>query len=116
MAVCRSVVFFYRNVDGAASAMKPGEALRGLFRVVRNVRFMALILIVAGFWTIQGQLYATMPKYILRLLGDGAKPEWLANINPLVVVICVIPITHLLRGWRPENSMAVGLFIIRFRR
>ncbi len=108
------VVFFFRNVDGSSSAKKPEEALKGLLRVVRNVRFMALILIVAGFWTIQGQLYATMPKYILRLLGDGAKPEWLANINPLVVVICVVPITHLLRGWRPENSMAVGLFIIPF--
>ena len=108
------VVLFYRNTEGAPSAKKPEEALRGLIRVLRNTRFMALILIVAGFWTIQGQLYATMPKYILRLLGEGAKPEWLANINPLVVVICVVPITHLFRRWRAENSMAVGLFIIPF--
>ena len=40
---------------------------------------MCLILIVAGFWFIQGQLYATMTQYILRLQGDEARPEWLAN-------------------------------------
>ncbi|UCC29655.1 MAG: MFS transporter [Phycisphaerales bacterium] len=106
------VVLFYKNVDTKGTAKTPREALMGLVKVILNFRFMALILIVAGFWTIQGQLYATMPKYILRLLGEGAKPEWLANINPLVVVIFVIPITHLVRKFRPENAIGVGLFII----
>jgi dipeptide/tripeptide permease len=73
---------------------------------------MCLILIVAGFWLIQGQLYASMPKYILRLLGESAKPEWLANINPLVVVVCVTPITQLVRHFQPVNSMAIAMLII----
>lgn len=106
------VTLFYRNVDTKGTAKTPEEALRGLVRVMLNFRFMALILIVAGFWAIQGQLYATMPKYILRLLGEGAKPEWLANINPLVVVIFVIPITHLVRKFKSENAIGIGLFII----
>ncbi|MFQ5429644.1 MAG: MFS transporter, partial [Phycisphaerae bacterium] len=84
----------------------------GLGKVILHFRFMCLILIVAGFWAVQGQLYATMPKYILRLLGEGAKPEWLANINPLVVVILVVPITHLVRRFKAENAIAIGLFII----
>ena len=88
------------------------EARRGLMTVIRNFRFMALILIVAGFWTIQGQLYATLSKYLLRLMGEGAKPEWMANINPFVVIILVVPITHLVRRFKPENAIAVGLFII----
>lgn len=50
------------------------EALAGLIKVMCNSRFMALIVIVAGFWAIQGQLYATMPKYMLRLVGEGSKP------------------------------------------
>ena len=73
---------------------------------------MALILIVAGFWVIQGQLYATMPKYTLRLVGEGAAPEWLANVNPFVVVILVTPITHLFRKIRPVRSIGIGLIII----
>lgn len=105
------VVIFYRDVDREPTSKNLRETLDGLLKVIANFRFMALILIVAGFWIIQGQLYASMAKYYLRLLGEG-KPAWLANINPLVVVICVVPITHLVRRFKPENSMTIGLFII----
>lgn len=90
------------------------ESVDGLLKVLRNVRFMVLILIVAGFWTIQGQLYATMPKYALRMIGEGAAPEWLANVNPLVVVLFVVLVTHLVRNIRPVSSIAIGLLIIPF--
>ncbi len=106
------VLLFYHNVDTKGTAKTPREALQGLLKVLSNVRFLCLILIVAGFWIIQGQLYASMPKYILRLVGEHARPGWLANINPAVVVLCVIPVTHLVRRFKPENSIAIGLMII----
>jgi dipeptide/tripeptide permease len=106
------VLLFYRNVDAKGTGKSLREVARGLLQVVKHGRFMCLILIVAGFWLIQGQLYSTMPKYITRLLGDSAKPEWLANINPLVVILLVTPITHLVRRVKPENSIAIALFII----
>lgn len=106
------VVFFYKDVGRTDDGKTLRETLVGLVTVILNWRFMCLILIVAGFWMIQGQLYATMPKYLLRLLGEGAKPEWLANINPLVVVICVVPVTHLIRHFKPENAIAIGMLII----
>jgi len=116
MAACAFfvVLFFYRDVESGGAGRSLEDVWNGLVKVVRHFRFMCLILIVAGFWFIQGQLYATMTQYMLRLRGDGARPEWLANINPLVVVILVIPITHLLRKWKPENAIAIGLFIIPF--
>ncbi|MFH1748950.1 MAG: MFS transporter [Planctomycetota bacterium] len=105
---------FYKNVDTEGVGKTVGEALRGLIKVVFHFRFLALILIVAGFWAIQGQLYAGVPTYVERVLGKGYKPEWIANINPLVVVLCVVPITHLVRKFRPESAIGVGLFIIPF--
>ncbi|UCG16657.1 MAG: MFS transporter [Phycisphaerales bacterium] len=114
MALCALVfvALFYRAVTTEGKGKTVAEALDGLFKVVRNFRFMCLILIVAGFWAIQHQLYASMPKYILRMLGEGARPEWLANINPLVVVLLVVPITHLVRRVKPVNTIAVALLII----
>lgn len=114
MALCAllCVVLFYRNVDTQGMGKTPREAWEGLLQVIRNGRFMCLILIVAGFWVIQGQLYATMPKYLLRLQGEGASPEWLANINPFVVVVCVVPITHLIRKFKAENAIGIAMFII----
>jgi len=108
------VIFYYRDVDRHGESKTVRETFAGLWRVMKNIRFMALIIIVGGFWAIQGQLYATMPKYALRMVGEGASPEWLANINPFIVVVFVIPITHLVRKLRPVGSIAIGLFIIPF--
>lgn len=108
------VAVFYRNVDTVGVGKTFGEALRGLWKVMRHFRFLSLILIIAGFWLIQGQLYGAMPTFIERILGKGYRPEWLANINPFVVVLLVVPITHLVRHFRPENAIGIGLLIIPF--
>ena len=114
MAACALVfvAIFYRDVDRSGSDKTFREAWNGLLRVLSNLRFLCLVLIVAGFWAIQHQLYASMPSYITRLMSEAAKPEWLANINPAVVVLLVIPVTHLVRAWKPVNSIAIALFII----
>ncbi len=106
------VILFYKNLDTKGMGKSFKESLNGLVRVLKNVRFMVLIVIVAGFWLIQGQLYATMPKYALRMIGESAAPEWLANINPLIVVLAVVPVTHLIRNMKPISSIAISLFII----
>ena len=108
------VSFFYKSPDMEGTGKTVGEALRGLGKVIRNVRFDCLIIIIGGFWAIQGQLYGAMPTYIERMLGQGYKPEWLANINPFIVVLCVVPITHLVRNFRPASAIGLGLLIIPF--
>lgn len=108
------VFLFYKNVDTTGEGKSIQDIFNGFKRVLKNVRFMLLILIVAGFWLIQGQLYATMPKYTLRMVGTHAAPEWYANINPLVVVLFVVPITHLVRKIRPVSSIGIALAIIPF--
>ena len=108
------VYLLYKDIDTTGKGKSLKEALNGLVRVLKNVRFMALILIVAGFWAIQHQLYATMPKYTLRLVGEHASPEWLANVNPLVVVLFVVPVTHLVRKIPPVSSIGIALLIIPF--
>ncbi len=109
-----AVIFFYRPQASAALSKGFDETLRGFKEVLRNTRFMALILITSGFWAIQGQMYASMPKYVLRMVGDGASPEWYANVNPAVVVLCVVPITQLVKKWKPITSILIALAIIPF--
>ena len=75
---------------------------------------MLLTLIVAGFWIIQHQLYATMPKYVIRMVGEDAKPEWLANVNPAVVVVFVVLITQLMKKRKAVSSMLVGMLLMPF--
>lgn len=106
------VAVYYKGEGMRGDGRSVKEILVGYLEVLRNGRFLALIIIVAGFWTIQGQLYAAMPKYVFRTVGPHAKPEWLANINPLMVVLLVIPVTHLVRKLRPVTSIAISMIII----
>lgn len=107
------VVLLYRppeDQDLGARGFK--DTLRGMWMSMSNLRFLSLILITAGFWAIQGQLYASMPDYVLRMAGESAKPEWYANVNPLVVVMFVVLITQLVRSWKPQYSILVALALI----
>jgi dipeptide/tripeptide permease len=92
-----TVFFFYRNVDVTGEGKKLQE-----------------ILIVAGFWMIQFQMYATMPKYVIRTVGEHAKPEWIANVNPLVVVTFVVLITGLMKKVKAITSMSIGMLLMPF--
>lgn len=105
---------FYRDVETAEKAPQKtfGELAQGLGRALSNWRFACLIIITGFFWAIQGQLYATMPKYLFRMVGLSSKPGWIANINPFVVILCVIPVTQMVRKWRPISSIAVSFLII----
>jgi dipeptide/tripeptide permease len=107
------VAFFYRPREGGEARPRSlSETLAGMLKAMSHMRFLALILITAGFWAIQGQLYASMPDYVLRMAGEQYKPEWYANVNPLVVVLCVIWVTQVVRTWKPEVSITVAMVII----
>jgi dipeptide/tripeptide permease len=107
------VMLIYRPPDDTdVQPRNLKETLQGMWMAMSNMRFFALIIITAGFWAIQGQLYASMPDYVLRMAGETYKPEWYANVNPLVVVIFVVAVTQLVREWKPQNSMLVAMFLI----
>ena len=106
------VLFFYKNVSIAGEGKSIKETWNGFIKVITNTRLIILILIVTGFWIIQQQLYATMPKYVLRTVGEHASPEWIANVNPFVVMISVVFITHMMSRVKAVTSMAVGMLLM----
>ena len=106
------VYVFFRHVDIRGEGKTFRELWQGLIRILASPRLISLVLIVAGFWIIQHQMYATMPKYVLRTVGREASPEWIANVNPLVVVTTVLLVTQLMRKAQAVTSMAVGMFLM----
>lgn len=88
------------------------EIWHSLIAVCTQGRLLALMVIITGFWMVQQQLYATMPKYVLRMAGEGASPSWYANVNPAIVVIFVGPITQLMKRFTALTSMTLGMLIM----
>ena len=106
------VFLWYRSSQRQGEGKTIDEIFDGLFKVILNFRLIILILIITGFWMVQHQMYATMPKYVLRLAGEGASPSWYANVNPLVVFLTVGMVTHFMRKRTALFSMTVGMFIM----
>ena len=106
------IIFFYKSAKHEGEGKTLGQIWTALIKVCTNGRLIALILIITGFWMVQHQLYATMPKYVLRMAGEGASPSWYANVNPLIVVLTVTYITRMMASKTPLFSMTVGMFIM----
>ncbi len=106
------VFFLFTSKKREGEGKTVGELWDSFVRVVTNGRLIVLILIITGFWMVQHQMYATMPKYVLRLAGEGASPSWYANVNPLVVFTTVGLVTHFMRKRSALFSMTVGMFIM----
>ncbi|MEA4985591.1 Multidrug resistance protein MdtH [bioreactor metagenome] len=107
-----AVFFFYKSVKTEGQGKSFAEIGRGLLKVLGNVRLIVLILIISGFWMIQGQMYATMPKYVIRMIGEQASPGWYANVNPLVVFVLVNFVTSFMKKRTALTSMTIGMLII----
>ena len=107
-----SILLFFKNAERSTDAKSMDQILQALWKVLTNGRLIFLILIITGFWMVQHQLYATMPKYVLRMAGEGASPSWYANVNPLTVVLTVALVTSLMRRKSALFSMTTGMFIM----
>jgi len=108
------IMLFYKSTKNIGEGKSMDDIISALINVITNTRLILLILIVTGFWMVQHQLYATMPKYVLRLAGEGASPSWYANVNPFTVVLTVGIVTSLMRGKTALQSMTIGMFIMPF--
>jgi len=107
-----AVFFLYQSAKTEGKGKSFSEIGNGLLKVCSNTRLIVLILIVSGFWMVQSQMYATMPKYVLRVIGEGASPGWYANVNPLIVFLSVNFITSFMKKRTALASMTIGMLII----
>lgn len=107
-----AVFFFYKSTKTEGQGKSFAEIGSGLLKVLGNGRLIILILIISGFWMIQSQMYATMPKYVIRMIGVEASPGWYANVNPLVVFVLVNFITSFMKKRTALTSMTIGMLII----
>lgn len=105
-------LIFFHSTNNAGEGKSFREIGRGMLKLFTKPRLLVLILIAAGFWTIQQQLYASMPKYVVRMVGEAAKPGWIANVNPFVVVLLVNLVTRIMKNKSALTSILVGILLV----
>lgn len=106
------IIFIFKSSQHQGEGKNIKEIWKSFIIVLTNGRLVTLILIITGFWMVQHQLYATMPKYVTRLAGEDAAVGWYANVNPFVVFTTVAFVTSLMKRKTPLFSMTVGMFLM----
>lgn len=108
-----AIYIFYRSDNAQPDKSKTmRHTIQSFGKLLRNGRLIALILIVSGFWIVYYQLYATMPKYVIRLAGEASTIGWYTMLNPLIVILTVNGLTRMLSKRSALFSMMLGMCII----
>jgi POT family proton-dependent oligopeptide transporter len=113
-------LFVYREPQYVSDGIKDGQqvrkrtlgqALAGIFIVLKNVRFDFLILVLALFWFLYIQLYNLMPLF-MRYVDPNAPMELYTLANPIMIVCFQLLITRLVKRWLPIKTIMIGAIVV----
>jgi len=114
------VLFIYREPQFVSDGRKDGQhvakrtlgqALLGIFIVLRNIRFVFLIIVLGLFWFLYIQLYNLMPLF-MRYVDPNAPMDLYTMANPLMIVCFQLLITRVARRWAPIKSIMFGAVVV----
>jgi proton-dependent oligopeptide transporter, POT family len=116
-----AVVFLiYREPEFVSDGIKDGQkvqkktfgqALLGIFIVLRNLKFVFFMIVLALFWFLYIQLYNLMPLF-MRHVDPNAPMELYTLANPVMIVCFQMLITKGVKKWTPIKTIIVGAFVV----
>ncbi len=113
------VVFVFREPDYVSDGKKDdqrvqkktlGQAILGIFIVLRNIKFVFFLIVIGLFWFLYVQLYNLMPLF-LRYIDPNAPVELYTLANPVMIVCFQLLITRTAKRWTPIKSIIIGVSI-----
>jgi proton-dependent oligopeptide transporter, POT family len=108
-----TTLFFYREPVrcNEASVTTVSEAVKNMFVVLGNVRFLIFLLIVSGFYIVFWQEFISAPLFTRNYINSKADVDLLLSVDPTMVIFFQIAITWLTRRMQPVRAMALGFLI-----
>jgi MFS family permease len=106
---------FYREPQTVEDHEKKtfGKVMSDMLLVFRNMKFMTFLIIFSGFWMMFWQIYYSFPFYVKDVLHYEAF-EFLETVDAWTIILLTIPITALVRKWKPFTAMIVGFSFASF--
>jgi POT family proton-dependent oligopeptide transporter len=108
-----TTLFFYREPgrSGEEKVASVWRAIKNMFVVLANVRFVAFLLIFSGFFIVFWQQYISMPLFLRGFVDPKADVDLLLSVDAIVVICLQIPIALLTRKMPAFTAMTLGLLI-----
>lgn len=136
------LLLFYKEPGRRKEEEKKQECLfdtfSGIFRnmgsILRDVRFLVFLLIVAGLWTMYHQLFFTLPVFISQWVDTSSlydffqahapfisrnyspapgvmDPEFITNIDALYIILFQVIVSSVVMKMKPLRSMTSGFLV-----
>ncbi len=100
--------------SGEQQVASVAQALKNMFVVLGNVRFMIFLVIFSGFWIVFWEEFIALPLYVRGYINPNAKIDLLLSIDPLTVILFQIAISYLTRKIPSFTAMTLGTLIASF--
>jgi proton-dependent oligopeptide transporter, POT family len=106
-------LFFYQEPGraGEREVQSVWSALRNIVVVLKNLRFVAFLLISSGFYVVFWQIWITMPIFMRTYVDPNADTDRILSIEGITVICFQILITYVSRKMDAVKAIALGFLI-----
>jgi proton-dependent oligopeptide transporter, POT family len=106
-------LFFYREPAkaGEEKVQSVGAALKNIFVVLQNLRFVVFLIIFSGFFTIFWQQYVSVPNFLRRYVNPDANFDLLLSVDAITVISLQIAIAFLTQKMPAFVTMTLGFLV-----
>ena len=106
-------LFFYREPtqSGEQKVSSVLAAIKNMFVVLGNFRFVLFLLIFSGFFVIFWQQFISVPLFIREYVNKDANVDLVLSVDPIVVISFQIVVAYLTRKLPAFATMTLGFLI-----
>jgi proton-dependent oligopeptide transporter, POT family len=106
-------LFFFRepSTPGERQVESVGAAIRNMFVVLRNFRFVLFLLIFSSFYIVFWQEFVSAPLFLRGYVDPNANADLLLSTDALTVICFQILVSYLTRKIPAFPAMTLGLLI-----
>jgi POT family proton-dependent oligopeptide transporter len=107
-----TLVFFREPAQsGEQKVASVARALKNMFVVLRNLRFVLFLLIFSSFYIVFWQEFISAPLFLRGYVDPNANVDLLLSIDALTVICFQILVSYLTRKLPAFSAMTLGLVI-----
>ncbi len=106
-------LFFFHEPpsEPGAQVASVGQALKNMFVVLRNFRYVAFLLISSGFYIVYWQIFISAPNFLVTYVNRRANVDLMLSVEGLTIIAFQILITYLTRKMPPIQAIAIGFLV-----
>jgi MFS family permease len=87
------------------------SAIKNMFVVLGNLRFVTFLIIFSGFFVMFWQQYISVPLFIRKFIDPNASTDLLLSVDAIVVICLQIAVTLLTRKLPAFTAMTLGILM-----